>query len=283
MYRLIYLIAAFVVASCCLASCGPRASSIVGTTEGYDLENPRIMELPTALNEISGLYYYPKDSSLFAIVDEDGFLYKIFPHKPQQILRWKYAGLGDYEDLEMVDGIFYILRSDGAIYATDLSEPTNIRSTLYPAPEKGNEFESIYFDSSRRMLILVCKDCDADSKKSVSTLGFRLDTKEFVRSPFQIDALHIAGIVGQHSLRFKPSAATINPHNGKLLLVSAVNSLMVVTDANGDVQQAYPLGSRLYKQPEGIAIGADRTLYIANEFHNEGAANILIIPYKPSR
>lgn len=283
MYRIYYLLIPGLLAICGLLSCGPRASSIVGTTEGYDLEHPQVMPLPTALNEISGLYFYAKDTSLFAIVDEDGFLYKIFPEHPEKILRWKFAGLGDYEDLEMVNGVFYILRSDGAIYEANLDDPLNIRSTVYTAPGKGNEYESLYFDSSRHMLMLVCKDCEADDKKVVSTLGFDIDSKTFVPGPFRVDALHIAGIVGQHSIKFKPSAATINPFTGRLMLVSAVNSLLVSTDLNGDVQQAYPLPTSLYKQPEGIAIGADRTLYISNEFANEGAANILIIPYKQPR
>ncbi len=283
MYRLLFQLAAGLIALGCLLSCGPRASSIVGNSEGYDLEHPKVMELPTVLNEISGLFYYAKDTSLFAIEDEQGFLYKIFPNHPEKILRWKFAGHGDFEDLEMVGGIFYVLRSDGTIFAADISDPLNIQTTVYPAPEKGNEFESIYFDSSRNMLMLICKDCEADRKKHLSTFGFRLDTKTFVQDPFQIDAKHIAGIVGMHSIKFKPSAAAINPFTGRLMLLSAVNSLLVITDINGEVQQAYPLASRLYKQPEGIAIGSDRTLYISNESHKEGAANILIIPYKQPR
>jgi len=279
MYRLLFVPAALLVALFCLISCGPRASSIVGTTEGYDLEHPQVVELPTALDEISGLYFYAKDTSLFAITDEDGFLYKIFPHRPEAVLRWRFAGPGDYEDLEMVAGIFYILRSDGSIFAADVTDPADVRSTIYPTPEKGNEFESLYFDSSKNMLMLVCKDCNGDGKKHLSTYGFNLETKAFVKDPFRVDAARIAGIIGQHSIKFKPSAATVNPFNNRLMLVSAVNSLLVVTTLEGEIQQAYPLPTRLYKQPEGIAIGPDRTLYISNEYHNEGAANILILPY----
>jgi uncharacterized protein YjiK len=279
MYRFSFLFTASLIALCCFASCGPRATSIVGTTEGYDLEHPQIIDLPTALDEISGLYFYAKDTSLFAITDEDGFLYKIFPHHPETILRWRFAGLGDYEDLEMVGGIFYILRSDGSIFAADITDPANVRSTVYPTPEKGNEFESLYFDSSRNMLMLVCKDCNGDGKKHLSTFGFSLQTKSFVKDPFRVGAEQIAGIIGQRSIKFKPSGATINHFSNKLMLVSAVNSLLVVTSLNGEVLQAYPLPTRLYKQPEGIALGTDRTLYISNEYHNEGAANILVIPY----
>lgn len=266
-----------------LSACGPRASSIRGNTEGYDLEHPEILLLPTALNEISGLYFYEKDTSLFAIVDEDGFLYKIFPKHPEQILRWKFAGPGDYEDLVLVGGIFYILRSDGALFAADIATGGNVKSTLYEAPEKGNEFESIYYDEQRGMLMLVCKDCDRDNKQTITSYGFSLATKQYQPATLVMDANHIAGIVGQNKIKFKPSAGTLNPFTNQVMLVSAINSLLVVADKNGGVLQAYPLPAALYKQPEGIAVGSDRTLYISNEWAKKGTANILVMPYRPQK
>src|ERR1044072_8689656 len=43
--------------------------------DGYDLNNPLIIKLNSGLNEISGIAYYPKDTSVFAIIDEDGLLF----------------------------------------------------------------------------------------------------------------------------------------------------------------------------------------------------------------
>ena len=43
----------------------------------YDLNNPFRIKLSDQLAEISGISFYPKDSSVFAISDESGSLYKI--------------------------------------------------------------------------------------------------------------------------------------------------------------------------------------------------------------
>jgi uncharacterized protein YjiK len=251
--------------------------------EGYDLDHPIRMNLPTVLNEISGLWYYPKDKSLFAIVDEKGYLYKINPRNPDSMFRWKFAGFGDFEDLALVGNTFFILESNGTIYATNIPNNETIQSVKYNPPEKGSEYESLYYDDSTGMLILVCKDCKQDSKKSLSTLGFNVASRQFVPAPFVMNAADIAGIVGEGKIKFKPSAAALNPITGQLMIVSAINSLIVTASRSGEILHAYSLDKKLYKQPEGIAIGADRTLYISNEWNKKGAANIMILPYRPQK
>ena len=265
------------------SSCGPRATVIKGNTEGYDFEHPKVIKLPTALNEISGLWYYPKDSSLFAIVDEDGFLYKIYPSHPETIFRWKFHGLGDFEDLTLIDNTFFILRSDGSVFATNILAGNKINTVIYKTPQKSNEFESLYYDPNLRLLILLCKDCKDDSRAKLSTWAFDPATRQFVQSPLTIDARSIANTIGEKDIRLKPSAALINPFTNNLMLLSSVNELLVTTDLNGKVTQAYPLKGKLYKQPEGLAIGADRTLYISNEWAGHGSPTILVLPYNPTR
>ena len=43
------------------------------------------------LDEISGLAFYPKDSGIFSIQDEKGWLFKIRLKNPLQIERWKFS------------------------------------------------------------------------------------------------------------------------------------------------------------------------------------------------
>lgn len=267
-----------------LCACGPKASSIKGNVEGYDLDHPQVVQLPTSLNEISGLWYYPKDNSLFAIVDEDGFLYKIFPNRPDHILRWRFHGHGDFEDVAMVDGTFYILRSDGSIFATTITSGENIQSVKYETPEKGNEFEAIYYDDSLRLLMLVCKDCLADKRKTLSTWAFNPAAKQFVPSPLTINAQGIATTLGEDKIKFKPSAAVMNPFTNQLMLLQSTGEQMLVTaHRDGSIIQAYPLNAKYYKQPEGMAIGPDRTLYISNESAGKGSPTLLILPYHAPR
>src|SRR5918911_601738 len=85
------------------------------TPKDYDLNHPVTVELQTELNEISGIVYYPKDTSLFAISDETGWLYKIFPTRQVEVQKWKFGKNHDYEDLQLIDSTFYILSSTGDI------------------------------------------------------------------------------------------------------------------------------------------------------------------------
>jgi hypothetical protein len=59
--------------------------------------------------------------------------------------------------------------------------------------------------------------------------------------------------------------------------------MIVVAERDGKVIQAYPLDPQQYKQPEGIAFGSDRTLYISNESAGKGPANILVMPYRSKK
>jgi hypothetical protein len=81
----------------------------------YDLYSPVRINMPTELDEISGIAFYPKDTAIFAISDATGSLYKIFPNKKIDIQKWKFRKNADYEDLQLVDSVFYILSGKGNI------------------------------------------------------------------------------------------------------------------------------------------------------------------------
>src|SRR5689334_5371163 len=85
------------------------------TPAEYDLNHPIKINLPSELDEISGINYYPKDTSIFAISDATGWLYKIYPDKKTPVEKWKFGKNEDYEDLQLVDSTFYILSSSGNI------------------------------------------------------------------------------------------------------------------------------------------------------------------------
>ena len=278
-----FVIAAlYFAALICGISCSQQASRITGTPAGYDLAHPLKMKLPTVLNEISGLYYYPKDSSLFAIEDEEGYLYKIFPNHPKNILRWKFAGHGDFEDLTLVDNTFYMLRSDGSIFRVNIAGKDSITTVKFKYPGDNDEYETLYYEDRLKMLVMICKNCEDDKKKSLGTYGFDPVKDSFSANPFKIDARDVARMIGEKSIHLKASAAAIHPLTGQLWILCSVNKLLVIANRDGTIIDVYPLSPQKYKQPEGIAFAPDGTLYISNESHNDGAANILTIPYKPN-
>lgn len=250
--------------------------------EGYDLDHPILIKLPTELDEISGVVYYPKDTCVFAIVDEVGMLYKIFLNRPKEIQKWRFSEKGDYEDLVLLDSNFYVLKSKGNIAAFRFLSADTLAFTEFPFPlGQGNEFEILYYDPSLQKLMMICKDCEVDKKKHLSSFAFDPFMYRYDSDRFVIDVTRIAELAGEEKMKFKPSAAAINPITGELFIISAINKLLVVADAKGTAKRVYKITHGDFKQPEGICFKPDGTLIISNEASDEGVANIQVFPYKP--
>jgi hypothetical protein len=244
---------------------------------GFDLTRPYQFKLPLELDEISGVAFYPKDTSIFAINDERGLLYKIKVGEQRQISRWKFSDGADFEDVAMVDSIFYVLQSDGSIIRVKFDPAGRIATKTFPfAFGKGNEFEILYWDDSKKKLVLICKDCDADKKSSLTTYTFDPLSYEFSDASFTIDVTKIAAALGMEKFRFKPSAASINPADSSLYIISAINKLLVVTDRDGVFKSVYRISPSWFKQPEGITFTPWGTIIISNEAADIGVADILI-------
>lgn len=247
---------------------------------GYDLLQPFVIKLPIELDEISGVAYYNKDTSVFAINDERGWLYKIFPHDPKNIQKWKFFDGADFEDVVLLDSNFYVLESNGNIIAFRhyTADSVVAKENIFPQGT-GNEFEILYYDNTIQKLILICKDCESDKKKVLSTYTFDPATGQYAGGVFTIDVKYIATMMGEKSMKLKPSAAAIHPLTGELYIISAVNNLLLVLDKNGRATSIHPLDPKLFKQPEGITFSPAGDMIISNEAADIGVANILIYNY----
>jgi uncharacterized protein YjiK len=246
--------------------------------DGYDLNKPFLMKLPVELDEISGLAFYTPDTSVFAIGDEFGFLYKIPLTKGKPIRKWKFSNQGDYEDLVMVDKVFYVLQSNGNITAFTFDDHNQILTQQQQFPASGNEFEILYFNHHIFKLVLLCKDCETDKKKALSAIHFNLLNKQYDDSA-SIDVTAIANMIGEKKIKFKPSGAALHPITDELYIISSINKLIVVCDRNGHPKQTYPIDPVLFKQPEGITFTPQGDLIISNEAAGRGVANILFYKY----
>jgi hypothetical protein len=251
--------------------------------EGYDFSKPWRLNLPIELDEISGIVYYPKDTSVFAIIDEFGLLYKIRLTGTRQIGKWKFSEHGDYEDLVMIDSIFYALQSNGNIITFTFGDSNTVLKHDSEFPDKGNEFEILFYDSVVHKLSLICKDCDMDKKKSLTRFYFNPSSKTFEDTAVGMDVKKIAIMMGEKNLKFKPSAAAIHPITGEIFIVSAVNDLLVITDRQGNPKISYKIDGKLFKQPEGITFTPNGDLLISNEAADQGVANILLFKYNKKR
>jgi len=257
-----------------------KKSSVVVNPDGYNLKATVQIKLPLELDEISGVAYYPKDSSIFAINDEKGWLYKI--KRGREIQRWKFSQGADFEDLVLLDSTFYVLQSNGNIMRLTFGAQNAVEVQQYYFSQSGeskNEFEILYYDEGKKKLILICKDCETDKKKALTTFSFDPVVGSYSDSSFSINVTEIAASVGEQKLRFKPSAASINPKNGLLYIISAINKLLVVTDVNGTFKNAYKIDEGTFKQPEGMAFTPAGGMIISNEAADVGVADILYFSY----
>ncbi len=135
-----------------LFSCKSNSKNVTNTLPGYDLRHPEVIKLNRDLIEISGINYYPKDSTVFAIIDEDGVFSKIYIHRNAQVVNWKFDKKKDYEDVLLIDSTFYILISNGDIEKLNFKNDSTVTDVIkYPGSDKKiHEIESLYYDKANR-------------------------------------------------------------------------------------------------------------------------------------
>lgn len=263
--------------------CGPKADNGEFTSpQGLNLNRPRVFKLPFSLDEISGIVYNAPDNSVLAINDERGWLYKVHLKDDLDIEKWKYSKGADFEDLVLIDNVFYVLESNGNIIQFRFITPdsADVKEHLFPAQDK-NEFEILYHDKTRNALVMLCKDCERDDKNSLTAFSFDPATGTYAEAPaYVMDIRKIEELMNEKKVRFKPSAATINPRTGELYIISSLNKVLVVADVNGVPKQVHRIDPKLYKQPEGMAFTPAGDLLISNESADIGTANILFFKYK---
>ena len=277
----LYLLVALVI----VPGCQPKTDNTTFTNPpGYNLNRPAIYKLPQTLDEISGIVFNQKDNSVLAINDEHGWLYKVHINDDMDLERWHYYKGADFEDLVLIDSMFYVLESNGNIIRFTYVSPDSVTVKEFDFPLEGkNEFEILYHDKARKQLVMLCKDCAADDKNSLSAYAFDIESAAYVTNPvFVMDIRKIEDIMDEKKLRFKPSAATIHPLTNDLYIISSINKVLVIASLQGVPKAVYRINPKLYKQPEGMAFTPRGDLFVSNEFAEIGAANILFIKYKPS-
>ena len=248
---------------------------------GYDLSKPGKIELGKELSEISGIAYYPKDSSIFAIVDEDGLLYKISLGQNHKIAYWRFDKKHDYEDMVLHDSTFYILISNGNILKFRFSKDS-LSKTLTRLPSEGNkinDFETLYYDDHYGKLVMLCKECEDDQKKTVSSYGISVDSLTYTPGIVKINIDPLLEKLKVDKLHLKPSAAAINPVTKDLYILASENKLLVITNRQGVLKDVYQLDPTLFNQSEGLAFTPSGDMIISNEA-GENNANILIFKYQ---
>ncbi len=250
---------------------GCTQPNIINSPTGYNLAAPDVLKMPAPLNEISGIAF--KDGSadtLFAEQDEDG---RLFYFSPANITEQntKFGKKGDYEDIAILKGNVIILRSDGTLFIMPLNnihaeKVENVQEFQGILPVE--EYEAMYADETSALLYILCKSCSTDkATKSITghILKYDAGSAPVMQSNFEINTKEIADMAKENKVSFRPSALAKNKLSNDWYILSSVNKLLVITDAQWKVKQVFELDPALFNQPEGIAFDKAHNLYISNE------------------
>jgi uncharacterized protein YjiK len=243
-------------------------------SERYDFAAPTARhELPGRLDEISGLATTP-DGRLFAHDDERATVHEIDPVTGAVGKRFSLGEpplRGDFEGIAVVRERFFLVTSVGLLYefreAEDRAEaPYRMTDTQLGG---GCEVEGLDYDPVDEALLFACKVANADDGAFVIHRR-RLDPAEAPLAPIEVARFQLPahGVGGG----FQPSSIAVDPA-GTLLLVSAAVEALVEIDRSGRVLSGVALSRRRHPQPEGLAFGADGTLFVADE-RNDGDARL---------
>ncbi len=246
----------------------------------YDLKTPTAKYfLPYVLEEISGLAHV-KPGVLACIQDEDGKVF-FYDHKERKLTREiRFGSSGDYEGVEVIDNIAYVIKSNGNIYQFpiderfDINEVNEIKTDL----KKPNDVEGLCFDAKKNDLIVACKG-RAGLKKNDDLKGrafykFDLGKEKIDKEPkFRITKKDIKNFLEKHNdfeyeesrLNFHPSGIAQHPHQDLFYIIASTGKLMVITDRKGNIKATSPLDPRLFGQPEGICFAPNGDLFISSE------------------
>jgi SdiA-regulated len=288
-FKTIYVSAGIVCLALASFSCKTPKARIIKSPPHYNFSQAQTIKLDLKLKEISGLAWDGEKDEFLAHYDESGKLFIL--DKSTMLIKspspFVFGGKGDYEDIAIYHGVPFVLRSDGTItkIIRDSAGVQGVEMGKLPITGKANDFETLYADTTRKALIMVCKNCDMDSKSQVSAFAFYPDSIGFDTNPvFRINADSIKNIAersGQKKTsKFQPSAAGIHPVLNKLVIISSASSQLVIADLNGKPEGVYELGTKLFPQPEGLTFKRNGDMYISNEGVTS-AAKVHRFVYKP--
>lgn len=251
---------------------------------GYVMPRPKKMILDKKLNEASGLFYLQNENAMLSIADNKQKIYRITQDgKVNDYFEGDIGPQQDYEDIVKVDSSVYVLISNGTIVEVK-PNGTGLQVNNYPFwSDKKNDFETLYYDSTAKSLVLLCKTCAADKGENNNTAyRFNLTGKQFETTPYYtISTKAVQNSLKDGKVEFKPSAAVIHPLEKRLYILSSAGNLLVVTDLKGKVEEVFRLNPTLYPQAEGIAFAPNGDMYVTNEA-KLGKPTLLYIPYKHS-
>ena len=242
-----------------------RTEQDVPLLNRIDLEEPaEELRLPPSLREASGLAFL--GSRLLSHNDEDGFLVEVNPDDGS-VIRWTHLGpdrvRGDFEGVAVRGDTLYMITSGGTLVSfleAEDDQPVPYE-TISTETEELCEIEGLA--TSAEGLKAVCKEnYDRDLKNGLRILTMDPSGEGGpAEVSLELTEAQLAS-VGIEDLR--PSGIEVTP-GGHTLILSSKNRMILELDTRGRPVAWVELSGSRHRQPEGLALAPDGSLWIVDE------------------
>lgn len=227
---------------------------------GYDFSKAEKIFLRGSLEEVSGIAFLPgSDSIMLAVNDEEGKIFEFPVHDAKRKTKpFRFAGMGDYEDLAFFAGHWRVLESNGVIHTANVTANTTL--PVQKILPKG-EYEGMAEQDG--YLFVACKDCPGDDAYQATIYRLQLSGDSlFTDKTYKLDA---SAFIKNKSKKVLISALAKHPETGEWYILSHLNGCLIITDSAFTIKQFFALPPSLLLQPEGIAFASNGDLYISSE------------------
>lgn len=269
----------------------------------YDLSQAaNTFFLDDELREISALTYYD-DDNLLCLNDENGIVFKYNVTEGGITDSYNFYDDGDYEGIEYVNGVLFILRSDSRIFQIRNFDKHNISVEKYKGPLSiKNDTEGLGYDAKTNSLLIACKAKPnikgVKMKNKRSVYSFNLNKFEFSKkATYILDLEDISAQILSYDTQkihdsvlkrlisnkelfvFNPSAIATHPLTGNIYMLSSVGKSLIVISPSNELLYIALLDKNEIQKPEGICFSPNGTMYISSEGKSE-KASIRVYDYK---
>ncbi len=253
----------------------PDYQSTASDNFAYDLLDPdKKYFLGYSLEEISGLTYIGKNQ-LGCVQDESGKLYIYDRKKKSVVRRIKFAKGGDYEGVEVVNQMAYVIKSNGTLYkfSIDDDDKPNV-DIIETGFSKENDIEGLGYHPEMGKLLICCKnkgDYGDQKIKGKAIYTFDLVTEKVDPKPLFVikksDIKDFLDSVGRNEkeVGFQPSGIAFHPKENRYYIIASAGKALIVLDENFNVMEFVRIRPKVLKQPEGICFSPDGRMYISSE------------------
>jgi len=245
----------------------------VGKIHGYDFadKKPESIKLPRSLREISGLAF-TSDGRLLCHNDEVAIVFEIDPKTGDEVKRFflgKPIVRQDFEGIAAKNDALFLVTSNGNIYrAREGQNRQRVKFERFRTPlSRRYDVEGLAYDPETDCLLLACKGYAGKGLRNRKAVySFSLKTYKLDPQPrFVLNPKEITRVTGEK--QFNPSAIDRHPISGHFFILASNGRAIVEVDGNGKVIGISRLRKSANAQPEGLAIDAEGTVFIANEGH----------------